>query len=100
MGIQPQDAQVLAGFAAMTRDGADRTDAEAVVTTQQDRQIALAQLAVNRLMNIAVPFVHLGEVPMARDGRRCRVRWSAEVSTVDDPQAVTSQRGAQSCDSQ
>src|SRR4051812_48024975 len=84
----------------MTGHGADRADAEAVVTTQQDRQIALPQLAINRLMNIAIPFVHLGEVPIARDGWRCRVRWAAEVSTVDDSLAVTGQRGAQSCDPQ
>ena len=74
----------------MTGHGADGTDAEAVVTAQQDGQIALAQLAINRLVDIAVPFVHLGEVPVARDGWRCRVRRAAEVATVDDFQAVTS----------
>src|SRR5262249_59894826 len=41
VGIEPQHPQFAALLAAVLCDGADRTDAEAVVSAKQDRQVGL-----------------------------------------------------------
>ena len=43
--VEPEDAQLLARLAAVARDGADGADTQAVVAAEQDRQVALRELA-------------------------------------------------------
>src|SRR5215831_3269668 len=65
VGIEPQHAQFAALLAAVLCDGADRADAEAVVSAEQDRQAALLQLAVHALVHQLVPTHYFRQMTVA-----------------------------------
>ncbi len=80
--IKPKDAQPLAGFAAVACHRADRTDAQAMVTAEQDGQAVQPQLGKHRIVHRAVPGGHLGQVPVAAGG------WQPGVGRADQVAAV------------
>src|SRR5262249_36274885 len=71
--MEPQHAQFAALLTAVPRDGTDRADAEAMIATEQDRQLPLLYLAVHALVYQLVPAHHLRQMPVATAGRLPRV---------------------------
>ncbi|MNI46504.1 hypothetical protein D3C73_1009710 [compost metagenome] len=95
MRVQPQHPQLLAGFAAMARHGADGTDAQAVVTAQQDGQAALAEFGVDGVMHGLVPRGHFRQMAIAVVRRPPRVGGAVEVATVYHFKPLRFDHGAQ-----
>jgi hypothetical protein len=56
--VEPQHAKLLPLLAAATRDGADRPDAQRVVTTEQNRQPAETQFGKHGIVNSPIPVHH------------------------------------------
>ena len=65
MGIQPQDAQLFTGVAAVAGHGADRAYAQAVVAAQQDGQAPVRQFRIHGVVNGLVPLGDFGQVAVA-----------------------------------
>ena len=95
MGIEPQHAQLFAAFGAVAGHGADAAQAQAVVATQQDGQVAQLQLGIHSAIHQPVPLHHLGQVAVAIHRGLPGVGRAAQVAPVKHLQAVRFQRRLQ-----
>ena len=93
--VQPQHAELLAGFAAVAGHRADGPHAQAVVAPQHDGQSALGEFGVHRVVQCGVPCHHFGQVAVTVDRRLPGVGRAAQVATVDHLQAVALQHRLQ-----
>src|SRR5262249_31193893 len=100
VSIEPQHAQFAALLTAVPRDGTDRADAEAMIATEQDRQLPLLYLAVHALVYQLVPAHHLRQMPVATAGRLPRVTRAAQIPEIDDLELARPQRIDESCHAQ
>ena len=92
MGIQPQHPQLLTHFCAMAGHGADAAQAQAVVATQQDGQVAQLQFGIHGVKHPLVPLHHLGQVSITVHGRLPGVGGATQVAPVKHLQSVRLQR--------
>ena len=95
MSVQPQHAQFLARFAAVPRHRADRSQSQAMVATQQDRQFGLAQHGQHGIVHHLVPGQHLWQVAVAVHRRQPWVGRADQVAPVCHLQAQAFEHGLQ-----
>ena len=91
MGVKPQHPQLFAHLAAMPGDRTDRANAQAMVATHQDGQVAGIQALEHRLMHSAVPGGYFGQVAVTVNRRQPRVGRAADVAGVVHLQAMALQ---------
>jgi len=72
----------------VTRDRADRTDAETVIAAQQDGQVPGPQLGQHGVVHETRPCRDFGQVAIAVHGRQRRVARSVQVAPIDDLDAL------------
>ena len=90
--VEPQHAQRPAAGLAMPRHGADGADGQAVVATQQHRQLARLQRAEHGVVHGAVPCGHLGQMAKAVHRRQAGVGRAAQVAGIQHVDALAAQR--------
>jgi len=95
VGIEPQNAQLAALLEAVTRNGADRADAKAVIPAEQDRQTTLLELAVHTLVHELIPAHYLRQMPVAFARRLPGIAWTAQIPDIDDFELARAQRIAE-----
>src|SRR5579872_2489359 len=100
MGIQPQDAQVLALRATVPRHRTHRSDAEAMVSAQKNGKVTQPQLRVHRLVHLPIPEKNLIEMPVSVDRGKPRIWRTAEIAPVCDLETTTLERGLDARDAQ
>ena len=100
MGIEPQHPQRAARCAAVPGHGADGSDGQAVVTTQQHGQLLVRQGGFDRVVNGLVPGHHFGQVAITRVGWLPGVGRAGQVALVSHLQAAQLQGFRQSCHTQ
>src|SRR5512147_1951882 len=88
MGVQPQNAQALALLPAMTCDGTDAADRQAVVTSEQQWQSTRRKLGMHGLVHEPVPGDDFAQVTVPVDWRQPGIGRAAEVAAIDDFEAV------------
>ena len=88
MRVKPQHTQLFAHLPAMARHRADRTDAQAVVAPQKNRQVARAQTLVHGLMHPTVPGGDFCQVAVAIDRRQPGVGRTCKITQVRHGQPV------------
>ena len=88
MGVQPEDAQLFAGVAAVAGHGADGPNTQAVVAAQQNGQAAIGQFGIHRIVHGLVPVRDLGQMAVAVHWRQPGVAGANHVAFVDDVQAL------------
>ncbi len=89
MGIEPEDAQFLAGLSAMPRHCADAADAQAMVAAEQDRQPGQPEFFMHRRVHRVIPRHDLGQVPVAAVRRLPRVGRADQVAAIDHREAMS-----------
>ena len=84
VGVHPDDAQLLAGPAAVRGDGADAADGQAVVAAHQHRHPAVRQFGGDCVAHRPVPLDHLRQVAVAVDRRALGIRRPGDIARVAD----------------
>ena len=92
MRVQPQYAQIFAGIAAMIGDRGNRTHAQTMVATEQDRQTLGREFGADGAHDLAIPFDDLLQVPIAGTRRQPRIQGSKQIAAVGNLQATLLQR--------
>ena len=100
MGVEPEDAQLPAGLAAVPRHRADRADAQAVIAAEQDRHAPAGEFGVDRVVDGAIPGGDGVEVAVALVRRLPGIRRPAEVAAIDDVEAMADEHRADVGDAQ
>ena len=100
MRVEPEDAQLLAALAAVPRDRRDRSDREAVIAAEQDRQAIRAELALHRIHHGARPRDDFGQMAIAFARRLPGIDRTGEIAAIDDVEAARTQRLAEAGDAQ
>ena len=95
MRIQPQHAQLLAFVVAMARHGRDRTDRQAVIPAQHDRQATCLKLLMYSRIDGCIPSHHLVQMTVTVRGRLPWIERPLQVAAVDHLQPTAFQPGRQ-----
>ena len=95
VGVEPQNPQRFALFATVASHGTDRTNTQAVVSSEQNGQAFIFSSAVHGVMHLPVPFHDFGKMPIAIDRRLPGIGWSLQISPVIHHQTATYERTVQ-----
>jgi len=100
MCIQPQHTELPAPLAAVSSDRTDGTDAEAMVAAQQYGHAGIDEFPGHRIVDRAIPFGHLAQVPIAAHRSLHGICGSAQIAAIAHINALRFQHGTDVGDAQ